>query len=197
MQSKVIPGLGDLATALSWPVALELREIYAKPCTEIEFSVSQGQQLTHQYTGAMHDLVVGGPGSVGEDGLTSVEACGFTANLPLDGLRLHAFDGMNNGIQFRRLDNCGVGDPAVFEMGFLDAVDIWSNVGSGYSVCFPEKGRIVFLDAATSPRTLMEIEYFIEDDRTCAAMDRAGTMVLVETADTTATPVESTRRPGH
>ena len=126
-------------------------------------------------------------GSAEHYGLVSEEACGFTANLPLEGLRLHAFDGMNSGIQFRRLDNCGVGDPAVFEMGFLDAVDIWSNVGSGYSVCFPRKGRIVFLDAAASPRTLAYPSFHHEESWTCATMSIAGTMVLVEAADTPAT----------
>ena len=135
-------------------------------------------------------------GSAEHYGLVSEEACGFTANLPLEGLRLHAFDGMNSGIQFRRLDNCGVGDPAVFEMGFLDAVDIWSNVGSGYSVCFPRKGRIVFLDAAASPRTLAYPSFHHEESWTCATMSIAGTMVLVEAADTPATQVEPTRRPG-
>ena len=103
---------------------------------------------------------------------------------------------MNSGIQFRRLDNCGIGDPAVFEMGFLDAVDIWSNVGSGYSVCFPRKGRIVFLDAAASPRTLAYPSFHHEESWTCSTMSIAGTMVLVEAADAPATQVQPTRRPG-
>ena len=81
-------------------------------------------------------------------------------------------------------------------MGVLDTVDIWSNIGSGYSVCFPQIGRIVFLDAATSPRSLVYPEYHHEDGYTCATMTIAGTMVLVETAETTATPEASTRRPG-
>ena len=80
---------------------------------------------------------------------------------------------------FNRLDNCGVGDPAVIEMGFLDAVDIWSDVGSGYSVCFPQSGRIVFLDAATAPRSLIFPDYN-HDGWTCASMGIAGTMVLVD-----------------
>ena len=61
-RSKVILGLGDLATALSWPVVRGLRLSYASPCTEIELSVSQGQQLTHRFTGAMLALVAEGQG---------------------------------------------------------------------------------------------------------------------------------------
>ena len=121
--------------------------------------------------------------------------------LPLAGLRLHAFDGMHSGIQFNRLSNYGVGDPAVIEMGFLDAVDVWGNIGRGYSVCFPQAGRIVFLDAATSPRTLMEVDNVIDDGYTCAAMNRAGTMVLVNApagtvAQTSTSTTQTTRRPG-
>ena len=132
---------------------------------------------------------------------SSSRVCGIGIDLPLTGLRLHAFDGMGSGIQFRRLDNCGVGDQTVIDMGFLDAVDIWGNIGRGYSVCFPRIGRIVFLDAATSPRTLMDVENVIDNGYTCAAMNRAGTMVLVNApagtvAQTSTSTTQTTRRPG-
>lgn len=136
---------------------------------------------------------------VGRDADGSISTAIFTSrdNLPLSGLKRRAFDGMNSGIQFRRLNNCGVGDPAIFEMGFLDAVDVWSNVGSGYSVCFPQPGRIVFLDAATSPRTLTEVENVIDEGQPCAAMDRAGTMVLVKgDGDSREQAPSAARRPG-
>ena len=139
----------------------------------------------------------GGGGSDGSGGSGPVITA--DVNLPLTDLQLDAFDGLNSGIQFKRLNNYGVGDPAIFEMGFLDAVDVWSNVGSGYTVCFPQPGRIVFLDAATSPRALVEIEYVIEDGQTCATVDRAGTLVLVKLPDdgaTTTSAAVQTRRPG-
>ena len=142
-----------------------------------------------------------GGGNGGRDDGDSFNPAAVT--LPLTDLKLDVVDGRDSGAQFRRLNNYGVGDPAVFEMGFLDAVDIWANIGSGYTVCFPQEGRIVFLDAATSPRTLTEIEYVIKDGQTCATMDRAGTMVLVKAPEdsATATPTEAptpepTRRPG-
>ena len=119
--------------------------------------------------------------------------------LPWTGHRLHAFDGMGSGIQFRRLSNYGVGDQSVIDMGFLDAVDIWSNIGSGYEVCFPQPGRIVFLDAATSPRSLVFPDYRFDDslDLTCASMDRAGTMVLVNApASAEAQPSTTAKQPG-
>lgn len=117
--------------------------------------------------------------------------------LPLDGLRLHAVDGMNSGIEFRRTNPCGVGNQEALDMGYLDAVDVWSNIGSGYSVCFPQIGRIVFLDAATSPRALVYPEYHYEDGHSCVTMTTAGTLVLVEpAAGTEEETATTTRRPG-
>ena len=128
---------------------------------------------------------------------SSSRVCGTGVDLPLTGLRLHAYDGMGSGIQFRRLDHCGVGIKSVIDMGFLDAVDIWSDVGNGYNVCFPQIGRIVFLDAASSPRSVVYPEYRFDGGWTCASMNRAGTMVLVKgTAGTVAQTSPTTRRPG-
>ena len=130
----------------------------------------------------------------------SAEHYGSVINLPLTGLRIHAFDGMGSGIQFRRLTNFGVGNQEVIDMGFRDAVDIWSNVGSGYEVCFPQIGRIVFLDASTSPRSVVFPEYRFDEGWTCASMGRAGTMVLVNapagSVVQTPTTTITTRRPG-
>ena len=123
--------------------------------------------------------------------------CPIDTDLLLDGLRLDAFDGMGSGIQFRRLDNCGVGIQSVIDMGFLDAVDIWNKIGSGYEVCFPQIGRIVFLDAATAPRSLIFPDYNHDDGWTCASMGIAGTMVLVNSPPgTVAQTSTTTRRPG-
>lgn len=119
--------------------------------------------------------------------------------LPLFGLKLRAFDGVNTGIQFRRLTQYYVGIQSVLDMGVLDAVDVWSNIGSGYEVCFSLPGRVVLLDAATAPRTVVEQETYAMDRFTCASSDRAGTMVLVEpeeSAPTQATAQVTTRRPG-
>ena len=140
------------------------------------------------------------PGTIGGGrGSGGTSHCGTGIDLPLTGLRLHAYDGMDSGIQFRRLDHCGVGIKSVVDMGFLDAVDIWSNVGSGYDVCFPQIGRIVFLDAASSPRSVVYPEYRFDDGWTCSSMDRAGTMVLVKAPTDIATQTSTTtttRRPG-
>ncbi|MCY4062621.1 MAG: SH3 domain-containing protein [Chloroflexi bacterium] len=111
-----------------------------------------------------------------------------------DGFRNHAFDGMNSGIVFQRRSENGVGNAKVIDMGFLDAVDVWGNIGSGYEVCFPNFGRIVFLDASTAPRALLYPEYHHEAGLTCAKMTSAGTLVLVasdeERVDASSQPTE-------
>jgi len=114
------------------------------------------------------------------------------ADLSDDGFRLHANDGMDSGIVFQRRNENGVGNADVIDMGFLGAVDVWGNIGSGYEVCFPKIGRIVFLDAATSPRTVLYPEYRHKDGQTCATMKIAGTVVLVQTDKE---PVQATPTP--
>ena len=95
-------------------------------------------------------------------------------------LQLFAVNGLYSGIQFQRVPPAGVGIQSVLDLGYLDAVDVWANIGDGYGVCFPQLGQIIFLDAATSPRTVTTIQYFTRDGYTCAFMDRAGTVVLVQ-----------------
>ena len=104
------------------------------------------------------------------------------------GLLVSAVYGLRSGIQCRRVDAAGVGNQSVKDLGVLDAVDVWGNIGLGYELCFPQLGRIIFLDAATSPRSVIDIKYGIRDGFTCASMDRAGTVVLVS-APVTAAPL--------
>ena len=104
-------------------------------------------------------------------------------------LSVTAVHGLNSGIECQRVDNAGVGIQWVIDLGVLDAVDVWSFVGLGYEVCFPQSGRIIFLDAAASPRTVLtDISYELRDGYTCAAMKIAGTLVLVPADSLEITP---------
>ena len=100
--------------------------------------------------------------------------------LPLTGVRVSAELGMNSGIQFQRFDHHAVGIQSVADMGILDVVDVWGNASQYFEVCFPQAGKIVFLNAATSPRTVVSVSNFSKDGYACAAMNRPGTMVLVK-----------------
>ena len=95
-------------------------------------------------------------------------------------LMLTAVNGLYNGIQFQRVSPAGVGIQFVLDLGYLDAVDVRGIIGDGYEVCFPQLGQIILLNAATAPRTVTTIDTYTRDGYTCGAMDRAGTMVLVQ-----------------
>lgn len=166
------------------------------------FGVSTAAQLCRQVHGDLEDVsaralsasnffsctVSGRDGSGGgkRSGDGAARSVRFEPglSLPLAGLRLRAFDGPESGIQFKRIGIYYVGSQPALDMGFLDAVDVWGHIGSGYVVCFPQLGRIVFLDAATAPRSLVNVEYaHDEEGYTCASLDRAGTLVLVGSAE--------------
>lgn len=118
-------------------------------------------------------------------------------------LMVSAVDGLCSGIQFQRVSPAGVGNEAVLNQGYLDAVDTWSNIGRGYEVCFPQVGRLIFLDSAITPRMPSWVTTNIRGEFTCAFMDRAGTLVLVNAPNGTAqdstmttTATTPARRPG-
>ena len=94
-------------------------------------------------------------------------------------LQLSAFNGLGSGIEFQRLDAGGIGIQSLLDLGCLDAVDVWSNIGDGYEVCFPQSGHIVFLDAAGMPRMPELGEPYTRDGYTCVSYARAGTVVLL------------------
>ncbi|MCL4253494.1 MAG: DUF11 domain-containing protein [Anaerolineae bacterium] len=72
--------------------------------------------------------------------------------------------------------------------GAIRAVDIYrvtgGNVvngefGAGVPVCLSGIGRMVFLDASTSPRTQVDIASFVDGNFTCTFITHSGTLVLL------------------
>ena len=86
-------------------------------------------------------------------------------------LKMTATYGLTSGIQCRRIGAAGVGNPTVTSRGVLDAVDIYGYAEQGYQLCFPQAGAIVFLDAATSPRAVVEVGYARNNGYTCAGLE--------------------------
>lgn len=95
------------------------------------------------------------------------------------GYQLSATHGLRSGIQCSRVGHSGVGIQWVIDLGVLDALDLWGYVEQGVEVCFPQLGRLLFLDAATAPRTVVKQASVLRDGFTCASIDRPGTLVLV------------------
>ena len=93
-----------------------------------------------------------------------------------------------SGAECQKVDAVGLGNQSPVDAGFIDAVDIWSYLGPGVDICFPQVGSLVFLDAATAPRTLSTLQSYSSDGRTCAFVDRPGTVVLMPGQPTGAGP---------
>ena len=94
--------------------------------------------------------------------------------------------GLHSGIQCQKIGAAGIGIASVIEVGFVDAVDVWGNVQQA-QVCFVhQRGSFIFLDAATSPRTVTALDAYLSMGMICTNIDRPGTVVLLPSAE----PVE-------
>lgn len=106
-----------------------------------------------------------------------------------------AAQGLESGVECRDIDAGAVGNQAVYDAGFIDAVDVWGYVGAGVEICFPWVGAMMFLDAATSPRALSAIDSYASGGKTCAFLNRPGTAVLVAGQPTTTAPPAAVSEP--
>ena len=95
------------------------------------------------------------------------------------GIAVHATYGLDSGIQCQRLDGGGIGIQSIIDAGFIDAVDIWGYVVQGVEVCFPQAGRLLFLDASLMPRRAAPLESTVVDGMTCASISSPGSIVLM------------------
>jgi len=80
----------------------------------------------------------------------------------------------------KQVDAGGVGVAELIAQGILDAVDIFGALPTEMRVCFRRLGRLVFLDAATAPRTQSELPAEYVDGMTCGRIHRPGTVVLLQ-----------------
>ena len=80
----------------------------------------------------------------------------------------------------QRVDAPGVGMLELVAQGVVDAVDVWGSVKTSVRVCFRNQGRLMFLDAASAPRSVSDLAAEAVDGMTCGTIDRAGTVVLLE-----------------
>ena len=100
----------------------------------------------------------------------------------------------------REISGAAIGNAKVRDNA-MSVVDVWSPVGVNAEVCIEGAGSILLLDAAYSPRREVWLNTYQRDDgKTCAQLDRAGTVALmpctmapttVTTATTTGTTAPS------
>ena len=68
--------------------------------------------------------------------------------------------GSHSGVQCTDVGASGVGIQSIVDMGVIHAVDVWAYVEQGVEICFSRQGRIIFLDAATSPRSQAHVDSY-------------------------------------
>ena len=87
--------------------------------------------------------------------------------------------GLDSGVHFRQLDGAGIGVQSIIDTGFLEAFDVYGYVEQGVEVCFPQIGRVIFLDANTSPRAITALESTVVNGQTCVSINSPGSLVLL------------------
>ena len=95
------------------------------------------------------------------------------------GMTFEATYGLDSGVHFRQLDGAGIGIQSIIDAGYLAALDVYGYVEQGVQVCFPQIGRIIFLDARTMPRAITPLEATVRDGMTCASISSPGSLVLM------------------
>ena len=94
------------------------------------------------------------------------------------GIAVRATYGLGSGVQCQQLDGAGIGIQALAD-SYILAVDVFGYVEQGVEVCFPQAGRLFFLDSRYSPRTMSLMTSTVVDGMTCAAIATPGSIVLM------------------
>ena len=95
------------------------------------------------------------------------------------GMTFEATYGLDSGVHFRQLDGAGIGIRSIIDAGYLAALDVYGYVEQGVEVCFPQMGRVIFLDARTMPRAIMPLESTVVNGMTCVSISSPGSLVLL------------------
>ncbi len=95
------------------------------------------------------------------------------------GMTFEATYGLDSGVHFRQLDGAGIGIQSIIDAGYLAALDVYGYVEQGVEVCFPQIGRVIFLDARMMPRAIAPLESTVVDGMTCASIASPGSLVLM------------------
>ncbi len=106
-------------------------------------------------------------------------AASYTALQTETGMTFEAAYGLDSGVHFRQLDGAGIGIQSIIDAGPLAALDVYGYVEQGVEVCFPQIGRVVFLDARTMPRAITALDATVKNGMTCVYLNSPGSLVLL------------------
>ena len=106
-------------------------------------------------------------------------AASYTALQTETGMTFETTYGLDSGVHFRQLDGAGIGVQSIIDAGPLAALDVYGYVEQGVEVCFPQIGRVIFLDARAMPRAITTLPATVRNGMTCAYLDSPGSLVLL------------------
>ena len=106
-------------------------------------------------------------------------AASYVALQTETGMTFEAAYGLESGVHFRQLDGGGIGVQSIIDAGPLAALDVYGYVEQGVEVCFPQIGRVIFLDARTMPRAITTLPATVRDGMTCVYLNSPGSLVLL------------------
>ena len=106
-------------------------------------------------------------------------AASYTALQTETGMTFEAAYGLDSGVHFRQLDGGGIGIQSIIDAGPLAALDVYGYVEQGVEVCFPQIGRVIFLDARTMPRAITTLPATVKNGMTCVYLNSPGSLVLL------------------
>ena len=106
-------------------------------------------------------------------------AASYVALQTETGMTFEAAYGLDSGVHFRQLDGGGIGIQSIIDAGPLAALDVYGYVEQGVEVCFPQIGRVIFLDARTMPRAITTLPATVRDGMTCVYLNSPGSLVLL------------------
>lgn len=82
---------------------------------------------------------------------------------------------------FQRIDADGIGIKSIVDQNPIDAIDVWGpGASTGGEVCFHgTQGRLIYLDARTSPRQPSNLSTYLVGNTICGRMPGPGSVVYL------------------
>jgi hypothetical protein len=186
-----------VSSAISYGISVDLRSVVHFSDTSVRSYTVTGLRPDTRYTldlvwpGGSQGISVRTAGNGGADGDDADEQAEFAHRPPdvtcPDLPARVVLTGYAVNSQCQMVDDVVIsGYPELQARGFIDAVDVYRYINGGIEICFRNAGWLVFLDAAYSPRQIVDQEQYQRDGMTCGNIDRAGTMVLLRDGPRTA-----------
>ena len=110
------------------------------------------------------------------------------------GYQVTATHGLHSGVQLERRTAGDIGNQALLDAGFIDAVDVWGYADQTVEVCFsPDVGQgpLLFIDTSQLQRTVTLLPAVLKNGMVCGTVNGPGMIVMVQSWPGAPAPTES------